>query len=1470
MRLHFHYLHHQDYTHQKKIAGDVLVSSWGLKMAILALLISTTQVGTLPSKWFWILLLQEMLAWFLIYDTYVLILAIICVIILPLAKVFQKADLFLLFLLFLLYGSSAIVFALMLTPFFNKAKVAGIVGNLTQIAFSLLYYLQVYLGNEISSGAFWALGLLSPCAFSLAIDKVIMFDFAADGLNWTSLWEGPGLPFAGSLIMISVDIILYFLLALYFDNVIPSEYGTKRKFWFIFSANFWRRRSMQQVSHLDVADNNGYELNGEANPDFEPVPVDLRGKEAVKLDNIQKTFKSRGKEPVEAVKGVSLNIYEGQITAIIGHNGAGKTTLFNILTGMVSPSRGSAEIFGLDIRNPEDLAQIRQMTGVCPQQDILFLRLTPREHLRFYARIRGICEYVVESMVEQTLRDVDLLAKADTKSEDLSGGQKRKLSIGIALIGDPHLIFLDEPTAGVDAYSRRHLWQLLKRKKEGKVILLTTHFMDEADLLADRKAIMSQGLLRCCGSSFFLKKKFGVGYHLTLVVKEEKFRGLIEPMIKSVVQDAELVRCSAKELSYILPPASSIYFPSLFEVLDGSAAKSESTGLQGYGISMTTLEEVFLALHEENEGGELQDINSFSKKVVQERSASSSPLHTSPLGTPDGDNLYNIHKAGNDLYDLQHLSVEKSRWRAFKALVKVRVLNIIREFAAVFFLIVMPLVFTIGSIAVASSASTEVNTLPKEMELIMNTDMYGSSLPGTLTYNGTTEQLDQLDFLLTKANIKPEKYNGNYSSIFPLRPHFAAINVNNYSTESPFFINTTIRYNQTFSHALPILVNIIDNTLFSLTANVSAASTNNWAGITVSSEQLPKEDIKIEFDSSSFFAPFLIGFVFTMLPAGLTIELVNDRQINARNLLRLNGVGFNVYFLSFLVVLGALYMIEYTGLFIVIAAFDVKSLTIPGALASLALLYFLYMPASLLFSSVASYMYDKQETARQSYPSIATSVGMITYSIVAITDATVETNSSVPFILHCIFSVLIPFYTPFGILYYIMKIYIKCSLIYGTCEALSFDDYMTKEIIVMFVATVLQTPIFYILLRIVDSIKFGGSALDALGIKAHKKDDSERGQADIVSVPEEDDDVKYERIKVAEMLKDPNQVTPALIYNLGKTYKKGEESTTFSCKGVKKSKEHVAVKSISLEVKAGEVFGLLGPNGAGKTTTLKIITAEEAADRGRVQICGEEIRSSLSQVFETLGYCPQHDALWRSITVKEHIETYAEIRGIAQNQVNMLIDMYIKGLEIEEHKDKPSKNCSGGTKRKISYIISSMGSQVVLMDEPSTGMDPKSKRFLWNSIIASFKGDRGAILTTHSMEEADALCSRVGIMVKGSLRCIGSCQHLKNKYGGGYKLEIKVKGMSTETNGETSEDKKKEVHQLIKDTFYDAEIDEEFGDRIIYKISQHNMKSLGKCFAVMEKGKSESKIEEYSLSQTTLEQVFLKFARLQEEDTEEM
>lgn len=165
-----------------------------------------------------------------------------------------------------------------------------------------------------------------------------------------------------------------------------------------------------------------------------------------------------------------------------------------------------------------------------------------------------------------------------------------------------------------------------------------------------------------------------------------------------------------------------------------------------------------------------------------------------------------------------------------------------------------------------------------------------------------------------------------------------------------------------------------------------------------------------------------------------------------------------------------------------------------------------------------------------------------------------------------------------------------------------------------------------------------------------------------------------------------------------------------------------------MAVDAGEVFGLLGHNGAGKTTTMKIITAEDAPTRGQVQIGGQNITSNMADAFKLLGYCPQHDALWKNITVREHLECYAAIRGVSYSDIPHVVNMYLSGLQIHEHADKQTYQCSGGTRRKLSFAMAMVGDpKVVLLDEPSTGMDPRSKRFLWDTILASFQGSRGKI-----------------------------------------------------------------------------------------------------------------------------------------------
>jgi ATP-binding cassette subfamily A (ABC1) protein 3 len=240
---------------------------------------------------------------------------------------------------------------------------------------------------------------------------------------------------------------------------------------------------------------------------YEKQPPNLHP--GIQIRSLRKEF---GKKV--AVNDLFLDIYDDQITALLGHNGAGKTSTMSMLTGIIPPTSGTAIIHGFDIRT--DMKHIRADLGLCPQFNILFDDLTVKEHLYFFSRLKGLSKRKVDEEIDKYVDLLELQDKVDKKSSSLSGGMKRKLCVGIALCGNSKVVMLDEPTAGMDPSSRRALWDLLREQKKGRCVLLTTHYMDEADLLGDRIAIMAEGELKCCGSSYFLKKKFGAGYHLIL------------------------------------------------------------------------------------------------------------------------------------------------------------------------------------------------------------------------------------------------------------------------------------------------------------------------------------------------------------------------------------------------------------------------------------------------------------------------------------------------------------------------------------------------------------------------------------------------------------------------------------------------------------------------------------------------------------------------------------------------------------------------------------------------------------------------------------------------------------------------------------------------------------------------------------------------------------------------------------------
>ncbi|GBN11786.1 ATP-binding cassette sub-family A member 3 [Araneus ventricosus] len=290
-----------------------------------------------------------------------------------------------------------------------------------------------------------------------------------------------------------------------------------------------------------------------------------------------------------AVNNVSLNIYEGQITALLGHNGAGKTTTINILTGLYTPTSGTASINGLDILRKT--TEARRGLGVCPQHNVLYDTLTVDEHLKIYAAMKGVPWNQLTSEATQVLNILKLTDKRNELVKALSGGMKRKLSLAIAIVGGSKVLFLDEPSSGLDVEARRSVWDALLEIRHNRTIILTTHYMEEADILGDRIAIMAEGEIQCCGSPMFLKQKFGTGYHLH-VVKHENFdlTGLTNHL-KKYIPEVSLGNELEREISFNLSTNTGSGFGEMFEELENH---KEKLGVLSFGITITTMEDVFL------------------------------------------------------------------------------------------------------------------------------------------------------------------------------------------------------------------------------------------------------------------------------------------------------------------------------------------------------------------------------------------------------------------------------------------------------------------------------------------------------------------------------------------------------------------------------------------------------------------------------------------------------------------------------------------------------------------------------------------------------------------------------------------------------------------------------------------------------------------------------------------------------------
>ncbi|CAL8304542.1 unnamed protein product [Lota lota] len=1363
------------------------------------------------------------LSWGLLYAALVTSMSILMAVIATSTALFPNSDFLVIFLLVFLYGISSIFFSFMLTPLFKKPKFASTVGSLLTVVFGCLSLFTVLM-NDFPQPLVWLLCLLSPSAFSLGIAQVVYLEAQGDGAVFSTLTNGPH-PLYVPLLMLVLDCVLYLLLAMYLDQVLPGEFRMRRSLLYFLKPSYWSQRKKRyvEVSSVYEAEVNGAPAGQEST---EPVSLEFRGKEAIRIHNIQKVFKEKD-SVVDALRGLTFDIYEGQITALLGHSGSGKSTLMNILCGISQPSGGAASIYGQPVADLADGPEMKQLVGVCPQFNILFDVLTVVEHLTIFAAIKGILPGDVDGEVKLVLKELDMEKIMDAQARNLSRGQKRKLSVGIAILGDPKILLLDEPTAGMDPCSRHQVWTLLKKRRAGRVTVLSTHYMDEADILADRKAVISHGQLKCVGSSLYLKTKWGVGYHLRMSTNEGCKTENINQLLKQYVPKAKLLRQRDTELTFTLPFESMGTFTGLFSELDSQS----HLGVVNYGVSMTTLEDVFLRLEAEAEVDQA-DYSVFNQEQVEEEGDTSSLDDTDQrlLTFPDG---RWSNAAGRALWRQQ-----------FSAVAWLHMLNMRRERKAFIYILGMLQVFVLAMVMLSLvTGHIQIHSSDREFRpiyLLKRGQAPRKYVTSLLVHNSSDSDISGFIHNLESQDIKVELMK--QSDYMAAAPHSAAINV----TGSSKGFEYSLAFNSTTVHSLPMTVNILSNAL--LRGLNGTGRIRTWA---------KPFDYQIS-DTTSYIMVYIEAIILGMLAAGMpayfAMDHTRDREIKCRSTLRISGLMPSAYWCGQAAVDIPLFYLILCSMVTIFFAFHTGNLLSSVNMTCVMVCTVGFGPAIILFTYVVSFGFARVQSNRDFLSVISMMVCIVTASFVKLLfmNGNPLLTRTVLLIL-CLFNPLYP-------LMACLNIITKATFL----PSLYQDNLLWKNLIVTVIAPYLQCVVLLYLLYWLELRQGGGTPkTDRFGRFTSKAPSSAE------RVPEqpqsEDEDVRLEKARVTEALnRQRGEEKPVVVVsNLTKHYK-GEGEHSSLCRRGK-----LATQNISFCVRKGEVLGLLGPNGSGKSTVMHMLSGDIHPTAGQVLMDdggggGEYRPVGASQ--QRVGYCPQVNPLWPRVTLREHLEFYAAIAGLQGYAVPDVIKRIVNALELKDHLDQQAKNLSAGVKRKLCFALSMLGNpQIVLLDEPSAGMDPKSKQRMWRAIRAAFKDrQRGAVITTHYMEEAEAVCDRVAIMVSGQLRCIGSIQHLKARYGRGYSLEVKLREELTGLQQAGL------LHQEILRIFPHAVKQESFTALMVYKIPMEDVKSLSNSFSCLESAKQSFHFEGYNFSQSTLEQVFMEFAKEQEKEEDEV
>ncbi|KAI1372674.1 P-loop containing nucleoside triphosphate hydrolase protein [Hypoxylon crocopeplum] len=962
----------------------------------------------------------------------------------------------------------------------------------------------------------------------------------------------------------------------------------------------------------------------------------------------------------KAVDGLNLVSQKRQILCLLGPNGSGKTTTLDMLAGFQVPTGGSVNINA----SPSQL-------GICPQRNVMWDNLTVHEHLLIWNTIKGNVED--SAALEQLIEKCDLTHKRNSLAKNLSGGMKRKLQLACMLVGGSSICLMDEVTSGLDPLSRRAIWNVVLSERSRRTMVLTTHFLDECEVLSDHIVIITLGKLKCQGTPTELKNQYGGGYRVHIPKTED-----ISAVPYPVTEQNDRFICRTPDST------------SAAQLL-ASLKTSKDSELY---ITGPTVEDVFLKVSEEP--------------------------HTLIGETPE-----EISIADSQPSRVKGPQVEPPLWltysQQFGALFLKRIQVLRSNWWAYVFALAIPLVAThfIG-IFLEDYKTPDCNNLISyaSYDSRMTVSSTGYLALGPPSVNQT----------ITDVINSTNRYWYNYGYgpyVFDTRgeiENFIHTNSRNLSygggvwigNDSTPLVAHDASYGATGATGLLNLVNQVRS------------------GVPIAGYLSSLRSYHQAEGGQSMFYVSVFCLLQALYPAFFSLYPTYERRSQVRALQYSNGVRPFPLLFSY-------WMFDFV--FVLIIAAGCTAMIAPVApwfgIGYVWFVQVLYGLAAILFAYLISLMARSQPAAfafSVLFMAIMYVLSVVTLLVIQMTDGSNQvSNDGTAFGLGVIF--------PIQNLMRGMAVSLNMYIVRCRGQTMITDPGSIYAFGGPILLLILQiTGLFFLLLWL------EGGSFAWLSKPKPLPPAATDGDAEKSALASGRPDVDAETSRVMASESDFLRVLHV--------------SKNFG--------PNVAVDDVSLGLQEGEILALLGPNGAGKTTMINMIRGDMIPSSGRIYLEGVDVLRNKQLAQKHLGVCPQFDAL-DLLTVREHLTFYARCKGVAD--VKGAVSYVMARVGITAHAGKPAAKLSGGNKRKLSLAIALLGDPpVLLLDEPSSAMDAASKRVLWRTLAAVAPG-RSVLLTTHSMEEADALATRAAIVARRVL-AVGTTQALRKTHSNEYHVHL--------------------------------------------------------------------------------------------------